>query len=84
MSWELLWRTFGWFTLVWFVSAGLFVIVMQFLLPLAWKEIRANPPSGPEWAHMLWYRRERVYGALMSLALALGTLAAALFLLGWL
>ncbi len=78
---ELFWQTFGWFTLVWFTSAGLFIILMQFLLPRAWKQIQSHPPHGPAWAHRLWYRRERVYGTFMALALALGAAAAALFLL---
>ena len=45
------------------------------------EQIRANPPYGPNWAHTLWYRRARVYGTLMVLALAAGTLAALLYLL---
>ncbi len=79
---DLFWKTFGWFTLVWFVSSGAMVILVQFLLPRAWEQIRANPPHGPRWAYSLWYRRERLYGAMMLLALALGTLAAGIFLLG--
>lgn len=77
---ELFWRAFGWLTMVWFVSAALFVILMQLFLPLAWKELRARPPHGSGWAHTLWYQRSRVYGALMALAFGLGLLAAALFL----
>ncbi len=78
---ELFWKAFGWFMLVWWVSAGLFVIVMQFFLPRAWEQIRAHPPHGPPWAHALWYRRGRVYGVLMAVSLLLGALAAAIYLL---
>ncbi|MGH2545091.1 MAG: hypothetical protein ACRDIB_20060 [Ardenticatenaceae bacterium] len=81
-SFDLFWRTFGWFGLVWFFTAGLSVILVQFLLPYAWRQIRAQPPHGPPWAHTLWYKRTQVYGALMALSLALGAVAAALFLFG--
>lgn len=71
----------GWFSMVWFASAALFVIVAQAFLPRAWKAIRAHPPHGPDWARTLWYRRAALYGWLMALAVALGIVAAALYLL---
>lgn len=79
-SFDVFWRAFGWFGMVWFTSAALFVISMQFLLPRAWNQIRARPPHGPGWAHTLWYRRRQVYGFMMTLSVALGIGAAALFL----
>ena len=81
MWWEQMWRTIGWFTLVWFASAGVGVIVLQFFLPRAWEAIRAHPPHGPDWARTLWYDRRRVYGGVMAASLALGGVAALLSLL---
>jgi nitrate/nitrite transporter NarK len=77
---ELFWKTISWFWMVWFVSAGIFVILVQFLLPQARRRIRAHPPRGPAWAYSLWYNQARVYGALMALSIALGLIAAAIFL----
>lgn len=68
----------AWFGLVWFASSGLLVIIMQALLPRAWKQIRAQPPHGPDWAYNLWYERNRVYGGMMTISLGLGLLAGAL------
>jgi hypothetical protein len=78
---EIFWRTFGWFTLIWFVSTGLMLIVLQALLPYAWEQIRTQPPHGPAWAHALWYRRSEVYGTIVTIALLLGALAALTYLL---
>ncbi len=78
---ELFWMTFGWFSLVWFVSTGLMLIVLQVLLPQAWNQLRAQPPHGPKWAYRLWYQRSQVYGAIVTLALVLGSIAALTFLL---
>lgn len=80
MAAEIFWKAIGWFTLVWFAAAGTMVILTQFLLPRAWEAIRAHPPHGPAWAHALWYRRAQVYGTMMGLALALGALAATIYL----
>lgn len=71
----------SWFAMVWFASAALMLIVVQALLPRAWEQVRAHPPHGPQWAYALWYKRERVYGALMGVSLLLGALAALIFLL---
>ena len=65
----------SWFGLVWCASSGLLVILMQALLPHAWKQIRAQPPHGPDWAYNLWYERNRVYGGIMTISLLLGLLA---------
>jgi hypothetical protein len=78
---EVLWITFGWFTLVWFVSTGLMLIVLQALLPYAWNQLRAQPPRGPDWAYTLWYQRSQVYGAIVTLALVFGAIAALTYLL---
>jgi hypothetical protein len=80
--WELFWGAFGRFGLVWFATSGLFVILVQALLPRAWDAIRANPPHGPDWAYTLWYRRSTVYGGLMALSLLLAALATLLYFLG--
>lgn len=77
---DLFWRTFGWFSLVWFTTTGLLLILLQALLPLAWQQIRAQPPHGPAWAHTLWYQRGRIYGTIVLLALVAGIVAALLFL----
>ncbi len=68
----------AWFGLVWFASSALLVIIMQALLPRAWKQIRAQPPHGPDWAYNLWYERNRVYGGIMAVSLGFGLLAGAL------
>jgi hypothetical protein len=77
---EVFWRTFGWFTLVWFVSTGVMLIVLQTMLPYAWKQLRAQPPHGPGWAYTLWYRRSQLYGAIVTLALLFGGIAALIYL----
>lgn len=81
MTLEIMWNTLGWFWLVWWGSAGLMVLALQFLLPRAFESVRASPPRGPGWAHGLWYGRERIYGRAMALSLLLGALAAASYLL---
>ena len=81
MTIEHLWNALGWFWLLWWGSAGLMVLALQFLLPRAFEAVRAAPPRGPSWAHRLWYGRERVYGALMALSLLFGAVAAASYLL---
>lgn len=68
----------AWFGMIWFASSGLLVIIMQALLPRAWKQIRAQPPHGPDWAYNLWYERSRVYGGIMTISLGLGLIAATL------
>lgn len=82
MQWETLFTTFSWFAMVAFVSIGLSLILLQLLLPMAWNQIRANPPKGTGWAHRLWYQRERIYGAVLALCLLLGLIAAGLYLAG--
>ncbi|MGB0388351.1 MAG: hypothetical protein ACPGWR_26325 [Ardenticatenaceae bacterium] len=71
----------SWFGLVWFATSALLVIMMQALLPSAWKQIRARPPHGPGLANALWNHRSRVYGTIMTLSLALGVMAGGLSLL---
>ena len=80
MMWEIFWRAAGWFTMVWFVVAGLSVLGMQLLLPLAHRAIRTSPPTGPAWAQFLWGNRLRLYGGIMAAAIALGGLAALIYL----
>ncbi|MCB0078334.1 MAG: hypothetical protein KDD73_13045 [Anaerolineales bacterium] len=80
MGWEIFWRAAGWFTMIWFVVAGLSIIAMQVALPRAQREIRANPPTGPAWAHRLWTNRQRVYAGIIALAMALGGVAALIYL----
>lgn len=82
--WERLLTTFSWFAMVWFTTTGLSLIVLQFLLPAAANQIRANPPTGAGWAHSLWYGRERIYAVVLSVCILLGLLAAALYVAGFL
>lgn len=76
---ERLWIVFAWFSMTWFASTVVSLLVLQFLLPAAWNQIRANPPHGPAWAHTLWYDRERVYGTIVTLCLLLGVIAGLLY-----
>lgn len=78
--WERIFTTISWFSMVAFVSIGISLIVLQFLLPLAWNQIRANPPKGAGWAHALWYGRDRIYGAVLGMSVLLGFIAAGLYL----
>jgi hypothetical protein len=80
--WVLIMTTLSWFAMVWFVSTGISLIVLQLLLPLAWSQIRANPPKGAGWAHALWYERQRIYTIVLFACVLLGLLAAGVYLLG--
>jgi hypothetical protein len=80
--WETIFTTISWFSMVAFVSIGISLIVLQFLLPMAWNQIRANPPTGTGWAHSLWYGRDKVYGAVLGVCVLLGIIAAGLYLAG--
>lgn len=75
MSLEALSFALAWFSLVFFAVGGLLLIVAQSLLPAAQEAIKAQPPHGPEWARLLWYRRVRVYSLVLLGAAAVGLVA---------
>lgn len=71
----------SWFSMVWFATTGILLIITQALLPRAWEAIRTNPPHGPSWAHNLWYGRTSVYAGISIFSITLGLIAAILYLL---
>ena len=81
MDLETLTIAVSWFSMVWFATTGILLIITQALLPRAWEAIRANPPHGPGWAHSLWYGRSKVYARISIFAITLGIIAALLYLL---
>lgn len=65
----------SWTALIFVIVAGTGLIVAQWLLPRAREAIKEAPPLGPGWARQLWYDQQRLYGAILSVALTAGLVA---------
>nr|WP_290668611.1 hypothetical protein [Ardenticatena sp.] len=71
-----LFTAFAWFALTFVIVAGIGILSMPVVLGKAQMALRQRPPRGPEWAHRVWYERQRVYGLIFATATLAGLLVA--------